>query len=356
MQQHDVGTPSHRVVACHDPLNLASPKTDERIRMKAMVYTTYGPPDQLQQREVATPTPKDHELLIKVHATSVNSWDWDRLTGRPYIYRLLFGQRKPRLTILGADVAGVVTAVGKAVTGFQPGDAVFGDLCEGGWGGFAEYVCAPEKALTLKPAGMTFEQAAAIPQAALLALQGLCRRRAIQPGQHVLINGAGGGVGTFAVQIAKFYGAEVTGVDSTEKLAMLRALGADHLIDYTQTDFTQTGKRYDLILDVVAKRSIFAYRRALTEDGLFVMVGGSIATILQTAFLGPWFSKTGNKQLSILPHQPNKGLATINELFATGNVVPIIDQVYPLADAADALRKIGAGQIQGKAVINCATA
>lgn len=319
--------------------------------MKAIIYHTYGSPDVLKLADVAKPAPGDDEVLIKVHAAALNSWDWDRLTGKPYVYRLLFGLLKPKLPILGADVAGTVEAVGRNVQQFQPGDAVFGDLCEGGWGGLAEYVCARETALTLKPAGMTFEQAAAIPQAGVLALQGLRDKRPVQPGQKVLINGAGGGVGTFAVQMAKSFGAEVTGVDSPAKLEMLRSLGADHVIDYTQEDYTQTGRQYDLIVDVVARRSISDYKRALTPQGTFVVVGGSIATILQTATLGTWYSKSGGKQMSLLMHRPNKDLASIIALFESGQVVPVIDKYYSLPEAAEAIRYLGAGQAKGKVVI-----
>ena len=319
--------------------------------MKAIVYHTYGSPDVLKLADVAKPAPGDDEVLIKVHAAALNSWDWDRLTGKPYVYRLLFGLLKPKLPILGADVAGTVEAVGRNVQQFQPGDAVFGDLCEGGWGGLAEYVCARETALTLKPAGMTFEQAAAIPQAGVLALQGLRDKRPVQPGQKVLINGAGGGVGTFAVQMAKSFGAEVTGVDSPAKLEMLRSLGADHVIDYTQEDYTQTDRQYDLIVDVVARRSISDYKRALTPQGTFVVIGGSIATILQTATLGTWYSKSGGKQMSLLMHRPNKDLASIIALFESGQVVPVIDKCYSLPEAAEAIRYLGAGHAKGKVVI-----
>ncbi|MCB0174918.1 MAG: NAD(P)-dependent alcohol dehydrogenase [Anaerolineae bacterium] len=319
--------------------------------MKAIVYHTYGSPDVLKLADVAKPAPGDDEVLIKVHAAALNSWDWDRLTGKPYVYRLLFGLLKPKLPILGADVAGTVEAVGRNVKQFQPGDAVFGDLCEGGWGGLAEYVCARETALTLKPAGMTFEQAAATPQAGVLALQGLRDKRPVQPGQKVLINGAGGGVGTFAVQMAKSFGAEVTGVDSPAKLEMLRSLGADHVIDYTQEDYTQTDQQYDLIVDVVARRSISDYKRALTPQGTFVVIGGSIATILQTATLGTWYSKSGGKQMSLLMHRPNKDLASIIALFESGQVVPVIDKCYSLPEAAEAIRYLGAGQAKGKVVI-----
>ena len=320
--------------------------------MKAIVYTKYGPPDVLELKAVAKPVPKDNEALIKVQAASINSWDWEMLTGRPFEYRFLSGLLKPKKTnILGCDIAGRIEAVGRNIKQFHPGDAVFGDLCEGSWGGFAEYVCARENELTLKPAGMTFEEAAATPQAGLLALQGLCDKSEIQPGQRILINGAGGGVGTFAIQLAKSFGAEVTGVDSTGKLDMLRALGADHVIDYTQADFTQTGKCYDLILDVKTDRSIFAYRRALSSNGVYVTVGGRSARILQLVFLGPLISMTGNKKLSLIMHKPNKDLNILSDIFESGKVKPVVDRCFPLSEAADAFRYFGEGQFKGKIVI-----
>ncbi len=271
--------------------------------MKAIVYTKYGPPDVLELKEVEKPTPEDNEVLVKVHAASVNSWDWDRLRGT--FQGRLGAFRKPKNKILGADIAGRVEAVGSNANQFQPGDEVFGDISgfrARDWGGFAEYVCAREDLLALKPASMTFEEAAAVPQAGILALQGLRDKRQIQPGQNVLINGAGGGVGTFAVQIAKSFGAEVTGVDSARKLDMLRKIGSDHVIDYTKEVFTKSGKRYDLILDVVGSRLIFDYKRALSPKGIYVMVGGSTAQGLQAMLLGPWLSRSGNQQIGILEY------------------------------------------------------
>jgi NADPH:quinone reductase-like Zn-dependent oxidoreductase len=319
--------------------------------MKAIVWTKYGSPDVLHLGEAEKPTPKDNEVLIKVHAASINSWDWELLRGKPFVNRLLFGLLKPKIKILGADIAGRVEAVGRNVKQFQPGDKVFGDLCECGWGGFAEYVCARENALALKPASMTFEEVAAVPQAAAMALQGLRDKGQIQPGQKILINGAGGGVGTFAVQIAKSFGAEVTGVDSTRKLDLLRSIGADQVIDYTQEDFTKSGQRYDLILDVAAYHSIFDYKRALSPKGIYVMVGGSSARIFQTIFLGPLISMTGSKKLGILAHKPNKGLDFMKELFEAGKVVPVIDRRYPLSEVPEALRHFGEGHAKGKVVI-----
>lgn len=319
--------------------------------MQAIVYTAYGTPDVLHLQEVAQPTPKDDEVLIRVHAASLNSWDLDLLRG-DWVNRLISGGlQRPKLPILGCDVAGVVEAVGRTVTRWQPGDAVFGDISACGWGALAEYVCARESALTLKPAGMTFAQAAALPQAGVLALQGLCDLRPLPPGQTVLINGAGGGVGTFAIQLAKAFGAEVTGVDSTPKLERMRSLGADHVLDYTQTDFTRTGQHYDRIVDVMAWRALADYQRALQPGGLFVMIGGSMALVLQTVLMGSWLAKRQQKQLAVLAHQPNKGMASLLELFAAGKVVPVIDHCYPLAETAAAFRCLHAGDAFGKVVI-----
>jgi NADPH:quinone reductase-like Zn-dependent oxidoreductase len=319
--------------------------------MRAIVYTKYGLPDVLQLKDVEKPTPKDNEVLVEIHAASVNDWDWGLLRGKPFMNRLFFGLLKPKYKILGCDIAGQVEAVGKNVKKFQPGDEVFGDISGCSWGGFAEYVCACENALLLKPASMTFEEAAAAPQAAVLALQGLRDIRQIQPGQKVLINGAGGGAGTFAVQIAKSFGAEVTGVDRTSKLDMMRSIGADQVIDYTQEDFIKIGHHYDLMLDFAANHSIFNYKRLLSPKGTYVMVGGSTARILQAMFLGPLISITGDKKMGLLAHKPNKDLAFMKELFEAGKVVPVIDRVYPLSEVADALRYFGEGHHRGKIVI-----
>ena len=320
--------------------------------MKAIVYQKYGSPDVLELKEVETPTAKDNEVLIKIHAASVNSTDLGFLEGKPFVVRLMLGLLKPKLKILGCDIAGRVEAVGRNVKQFQPGDEVFGDISGCGLGGFAEYVCARENVLALKPDGMTFEEAAAVPQAAVLALQGLRNKGQIQPGQKVLINGAGGGVGTFAVQIAKSFGAFVTGVYSTGKLDMMRSIGADRVIDYTQEDFTKNGQVYDLILDVVTYRSIFDYKRVLGPKGIYVMLGGgSWARVYQTMFLGPLISMTGSRKMGILMHKPNKGLVFIKELFEAGKVVPVIDRRYSLSKVAEALRYFGEGHAKGKVVI-----
>ena len=317
--------------------------------MQAIVYTRYGPPDVLQLQEVEKPTPKDDKVLIKVHAASINSWDWDLLRGRPIVR--MWGLFKPKYTIPGSDIAGRVEAVGRKVKQFQPGDEVYGDLSGCGWGGFAEYVCGRENALALKSASMTFEEAAAVPQAGLLALQGLGDKIEIRPGHKVLMNGAGGGVGTFAIQIAKNLGAEVTGVDSARKFDMMRSLGADHVIDFAIEDFTKNGQQYDLILDVVASRSMFDYRRALSPNGTYVLIGGSGARILQVMLLGPLISITGSKKMGILGLKANKGLDIMNELYEGGKVVPVIDRRYPLSQVPEAFRYFGEGQVQGKVVI-----
>jgi NADPH:quinone reductase-like Zn-dependent oxidoreductase len=318
-------------------------------KMKAIIYTKYGGPEVLQVKETDKPYPKDDEVLVKVYAVSLNDWDWGLLQG-DLINRLLNGFLKPKKKILGSDIAGRIEAVGKNVTRFKTGDSVYGDL-SGQWGGFAEYVCAPEKALALKPGGMSFEEAASIPQAAMLAVQGLIDKGKIKPGQKLLINGAGGGVGTFALQIARLYGAEVTGVDSTGKLDMLRSVGFDHVIDYTKEDFTRNGQCYDLILDVKTNRSIFDYTRALSSNGVYVTVGGSLARLLQALLLGPWISMTRKKNIRIVALKPNKDLAYMNGLFETGKVKPVIDGPYRLDEVPDAFRVFAKGDHKGKIVI-----
>lgn len=321
--------------------------------MQAIVYTKYGAPDVLSLQEVEKPIPKDNEVLVKIHSASINDWDWGLLHGAPFITRLLptgAGLLKPKFNILGCDIAGIVEAVGRSVTLFKPGDEVFGDMCENGFGAFAEYVCAPEKALALKSTNMTFEQAAAIPQAAMLAVQGL-REGNIQSGKKILINGAGGGVGTFAIQLCKLYEVEVTGVDSSGKLDMLHSMGFDHVLDYTQEDFTKNGKHYDLILDAKTNRSISDYVRALAPNGIYTTVGGSMSRLFQALLLGPWISKVHKKNIRIVALKPNKDLAYINELFEAGKIVPVIDGPYKLSELPEALRYFGRGDHKGKVII-----
>jgi NADPH:quinone reductase-like Zn-dependent oxidoreductase len=318
--------------------------------MKAIVFTRYGSPDVLQLKEIATPVPNDDEVLIRVRAASINDWDWEALRGTPFVNRLMFGLLRPKKQILGSDVAGRIEAVGKNVRRFRTGDEVYGDL-SGEWGGFAEYVCARETALALKPPGMTFEQAAAIPQAAMLAVQALRDAGRLQRGQTLLINGAGGGVGTFAIQIARLSGAEVTGVDSAEKLDLMRSLGAEQVIDYTREDFTKSGRRYDLILDVKTNRSILDCARALSAAGTYVTVGGSMARLAQALLFWPWIRLTSRKKIRLVVLKPNKDLAYINELFEAGRIAPVIDGPYPLSDVPEAFRYFGEARHKGKVVI-----
>ena len=318
--------------------------------MKAVIYTEYGGPEVLQVREVPRPTPTDDEVLIKLQAVSLNRSDWEALIGKP-LYARIGGLRKPRHQILGSDIAGRVEMVGKNIKRFQPGDEVFGDIL---WhmGGFAEYVCAHERFLALKPASMTFEEVAAIPQSAVIALQGIRDKGQVRPGQKVLINGAGGGAGTFAIQLAKLYGAEVTGVDNGGKLDFMHSLGADHMIDYTREDFTRNGKQNDLILDIIAHRSVFAYRRALRPNGRYFCVGGSLATGLQILLLGPLIRRITGKKIWVLAVQPTlKDMVYMTELYEAGKVAPIIDRCYPLSEVPEALRYLGEGHAKGKVVI-----
>ena len=321
--------------------------------MKAIVYTKYGPPDVLKLEEVPKPIPSDDEVLVEIHAASVNPHDWRLMRADPFLVRLMGGGfLKPKHKILGIDIAGKVEAVGGNVKQFQPGDEIFGGVGKSGAGAFAEYACAGEGSLVLKPAGMTFEEAAAVPGAALSALQGLRDKGRIQPGQKVLINGASGGVGTFAVQIAKSFGAGVTGVCSTRNLDMVRSIGADQVIDYTQEDFTKSGQHYDLILDNAAFRSIFDYKRALSPKGIYVFVGGSNAQIFQSLLLGPWFSMAGSKKAVVLSAKENKDdLVFLKELLEAGKLVPVIDRRYPLEEVAEAVRYLEEGHARGKVVI-----
>ena len=317
--------------------------------MKAVIYTKYGGPEVLKIKEIEKPFPRDDEVLIKVYAVSINDWDSGLRQG-DFINRLLNGLLKPRRKILGSDIAGKIEAIGKNVTRFKTGDNVYGDL-SGRWGGFAEYVCAREKALALKPASMSFEAAAAIPQAAMLAVQGLIDKGKILNGQKLLINGAGGGVGTFAVQIAKLYGVQVTGVDSTSKLGLLRSMKFDHVIDYTREDFTKNGQSYDLILDVKTNRPMFHYTRALCRKGVYVTAGGSIGRLFQALFLGPWISMISKKHIRLVTLKPNKDLLYMNELFEAGKIKSVIDGPYKLDDIQKAFRIFDKGEHKGKIII-----
>lgn len=322
--------------------------------MKAVIYKEYGPPDVLQLREVDKPVPTDTEVLIRVHAASINDWDWSLLRGDA-VNRIINGLFRPKkMTILGCDIAGRVEAVGKGVTRFVPGDLVYGDLT-GRFGGFAEYVCARQDQVVRMASGMSFEQAAAIPQAGMLALQGLFDIRPLRDGQKVLINGAGGGVGTLGIQFAKQFDVEVTGVDHTEKLDMMRRIGFDHVVDYTQEDFTRSGRHYDLIVDAKTNRSAFAYLRALKPDGVYATVGGLVPRLLQVAVFGKPIQWLTGKQTRVVGLHANRDLAFINELFEAGKLNPVIDGPFKLNQLADAFRHFGKAEHQGKVVITIRT-
>ncbi|MCX6029540.1 MAG: NAD(P)-dependent alcohol dehydrogenase [Chloroflexi bacterium] len=322
--------------------------------MKAIICTKYGSPDVLQLKEVATPAPKDDEALIKIHAASVNARDWRFMRAKPFFIRLMpGGLLRPKNKILGADLAGRVEAVGSNVRQFQPGDEVFGYLSRYGGRTFAEYVCAGEDEIALKPANLTFEQAAAVPLAAITALQGIRDKGNIQPGQKVLINGASGGVGTFAVQIAKSFGAEVTGVCSTRNLEMVRSLGADHVIDYKKEDFTQNGQQYDLILAVNGYHPISDYLHALKPAGTYVVAGGSMFQLFQVASNRKRISKTGGQKTYVVSQEHNKkDLVFIKELLESGKIMPVIDGCYPLSKTPEAFWYFEKVHPKGKVVIS----
>jgi NADPH:quinone reductase-like Zn-dependent oxidoreductase len=317
--------------------------------MKAIVYPKYGSPDVLRMAEVPKPIPRDEEILVKICAVSINSWDWDMLTGKPFEYRFLSGFLKPKNNKLhGCDIAGIVEAKGSGVKRFKIGDEVFGDLSEGGWGAFAEYVCAEENQLTHKPSTMTFEQAACLSHGGNLAVQGLKDYGKIESGQKVLINGGGGSTGTLALQIANLFDVEVTAVDHTVKLSMMRSLGADHVIDYTKNDFTENGPKYDLILDVKTDRSVSDYQRALCPNGRYVTVGGMTSRILQVLLLGKLSTK---HKMYVVGYQANKDLQFLVELFEADKLKPVIDKRFPLEETAKAFQYYGSGLFKGKIVV-----
>jgi len=318
--------------------------------MKAVVYTRYGPPDVLRLTDVETPVPKDDEVLVKVHGVSLNASDWEVLRGKP-LYSRIGGPFRPRHHILGSDIAGRVEAAGRQVTRFRPGQDVFADILSS-MGGFAEYVCVPEAAVVPMPPGLTYEQAAALPQAGAIALQGIQDKGQVRPGHKVLINGAGGGSGMYAIQLAKLNGAEVTGVDNAEKLEFMRSLGADHVIDYTRDDFTRTGRTYDLIVDVAAHHPAFAYQRSLMRGGRYLYVGGSVPTLLQVLLIGPVIGRAEGKKIRLLAvRQGAQHLAPIVELCQTGKIATVIDRRYRLNEVPEALRYLGEGHAKGKVVV-----
>jgi NADPH:quinone reductase-like Zn-dependent oxidoreductase len=317
--------------------------------VKAVVYTRYGPPDVLRFTDVEQPTPKDDEVLVKVRAVSLNRSDWEALRGRP-LYARITGPFRPRHHILGSDIAGTVAAVGPTATRFRQGDEVFADILSY-MGGFAEYVCVPERALAPMPAGMTYEEAAALPQAGAIALQGIWETGQVQPGQRVLVNGAGGGSGMYAVQLAKLRGADVTGVDNAGKLEFIRSLGADHVIDYTRADFTRNGRSYDLILDLAAGRSALAFKGSLAPGGRYLYVGGSAATLVQVLLIGPLMGRAEGKRLRLLAVRLGaERLGPLVALCQAGTIATVIDRRYRLREVPEALRYLGEGHARGKLV------
>ena len=317
--------------------------------MKAVIYEKYGSPDVLQIREIPKPVPADDQILVKIHAVSINGSDREGLIGKP-LYARLGGL--PHNNILGSDIAGMVEAVGRNNSEFKAGDEVFGEI-PGYHGGFAEYVCLRGTTMMTKPADMTFEEASAIPQGGVIAFNGIIKQGQVQTGQKVLINGAGGSGGTFAIQLAKHHGAEVTGVDNTGKLDFLRSLGADHVMDYMHEDFTKGGERFDLILDLIAHRSAFAYAKALKPNGTYFFTGGSVATIFQILFLGPLIKRMKSKNVRMLAVPQNReDLIAITELCTAGKVRPVIDRIYSFDEIPEAMRYVSDGHAKGKVVIS----
>ncbi len=317
--------------------------------MKAIICSYYGSPEDFRFEEVAVPDPAAGEIRIKVKTTAINDYDWSIVRGKPRLYRLMYGLFKPKtaVRIPGMEVAGIVDALGADVVRFQIGDPVYGDISNYGFGSFAEYLCINEKALLPKPPEMSFEEAAALPHAALLAWQGF-KKGQLRKGQHILINGAGGGVGTLGVQMAKIYANRVTGVDTGEKLEMMQNIGFDEVIDYKETDFTSTGKRYDLILDTKTNRPPSAYKRALNPGGTYVTVGGKIGRLVQLL----WARFLGNKSLHILALKPNEGLEDVSRLFCEGKLKMVLDGPYPFEKIPWAIRYFGEGRHSGKVIIS----
>ncbi len=320
--------------------------------MKAIVCHNYGPPDSLRLEEIPRPSPAANEVLVKVVATAINDWDWSLVRGRPLAYRLFYGLTKPKKSIFGVELAGIIEETGPESVKFSKGDTVYGDISLSGFGSWAEYVCVPENALEPIPEGMSFLEASALPHAALLAWQGLVDIGKIQKGQKILINGAGGGVGSIGIQIAKTSDAQVTGVDSLQKFPMMEKLGYDKLLDYRKVDFTKKGEKYDLILDTKTTRSPFAYLRALKPEGKYVTVGGDPIRFLQIIFLNPLLSLISTKKLKILALKPNEGLEHIGKLFKEGSIKPIIDGPYSLEEIPKLLEYFGEARHQGKIIVN----
>jgi NADPH:quinone reductase-like Zn-dependent oxidoreductase len=320
--------------------------------MKAQVFKKYGPPEKvLHISTIPKPIPKENELLIKLHATAVNDYDWALVSGRPKIYQLLFGLFKPKHQVPGMELSGIVEAMGSAVKEFNIGDAVYGDISQYGFGSFAEYICINSKAVIKKPEALSFVDAAAIPHASLLAYQALVKIGKIKKGMRVLINGGGGGVGTIGLQLAKHYECDVSGVDSNEKLAMMKSLGFDHVIDYKKEDFTKNGAEYDLILDCKTNKSAFAYLRSLSSQGIYVSIGGELSKILSVTIWGMIISLFSKKRIKMLALKPNEGLEIMTNLFIQQKIRTLIDGPYSLEEAPSLIRYFGEGKHKGKIIL-----
>lgn len=319
--------------------------------MKAVILKEYGLPNVLEIGEVAKPVPNDKEVLLKIHSASINDWDWGLVRGKPFVIRLFFGLKKPKINIPGVDVSGKIEAVGDKVGSFKIGDDIYCDLSEFECGGFAEYVCVPETIAYKKPSNISYNDASALPHAGLLALQGLVEKGKVKSGQSVLINGAGGGVGTLGIQILKSYGVRVTGVDTNEKLDLTKSLGFDSVMDYKKVDFTDTGDKYDLILDTKSNRSVFKYARSLKKNGTYITVGGSMYRLLEIALVGSLLSLFTGKKLSVLIHKPNKDLDQISKLVEKGQISPVVDGPYSFDKIPKLIQYFGEGKHSGKIVV-----
>lgn len=320
--------------------------------MKAFFCSHYTSTEKLEVKEVPTPIPAKHEVLVKIYATAINDYDWSMVRGKPYLYRLLYGIVKPKHPIAGMELSGLIEDIGEGVTQFKKGDAVYGDLSEFGFGSFAEYIAINEKALVLKPDAMSFEEATAIPHAALLAYQGLVEKGKIQKGQKILVNGAGGGVGTFVLQLAKMYDAEVTGVDTGEKLKNMKAIGFDEVIDYKKENFTKRAEHYHLILDAKTSQPTWNYLKALKPKGKYVTVGGTASNLILFGLTSGLISILTGKKFQLLALQPNQGLSQINQLYAEGKIKPVIDGPYAFHEIPRLIQYFGEGKHTGKVVIN----
>jgi len=319
--------------------------------MKAILLKEYGLPNTLEIGDVEKPIPNNKEVLVRIHSASINDWDWGLVRGKPFVIRLFYGLRKPKINIPGIDISGKIEAVGGKVSSFKIGDEIYCDLSDCGCGGFAEYVCVPEKELTKKPSIISHNDASALPHAGLLALQGLVEKGKVKSGQSVLINGAGGGVGTLGIQILKPYGVKVTGVDSDEKLDLMKSLGFDSVMDYKKVDFTATGEKYDLILDTKSYKSVFKYARSLKKNGSYITMGGSMYRLLEITLFGSLISIFTGKKLSVLIYKPNKGLDQFSKLVEKGQIKPVVDGPYEFDKIPELIQYFGEGRHLGKIVV-----